>query len=91
MRITLTLVLAGVVASGFSCASALAQQKGGEDVTGPYDVVVNFPQPIAQKGYVWGSQAGVFAETPNRIFLASRGELLLPAIMPVPRQNSVRL
>ncbi len=82
MRITLTLVLAGVVALGFSCASALAQQKGGEDVTGPYDVVANFPQPIAPKGYVWGSQAGVFAETTDRIFLASRGELLLPAIMP---------
>ena len=49
MRITLTLVLAGVVASGFSCASALAQQKGGEDVTGPYDVVVIFPSPSPRR------------------------------------------
>ena len=30
-------------------------------------------------GYIWGSQPGVFAESPNRIFLAARGELKLPA------------
>jgi DNA-binding beta-propeller fold protein YncE len=58
------------------------QVKGGEDETGPYDVVTGFPQPVAPKEYVWGSQGNVFAETPNRIFLANRGELLLPAIMP---------
>jgi len=53
-------------------------QKGGEDETGPYEAVAGWPQPWAQTGYIWGSQPGVFAESPNRIFLAVRGELKLP-------------
>src|SRR5262245_63666173 len=60
-------------------ASLQVQQKGGEDETGPYEVVRGWPQPWAKAGYIWGSQPGVFAETPNRIFLAVRGELKLPA------------
>src|SRR5436190_4265801 len=60
-------------------ASLQVQEKGGEDETGPYEAVVGWPQPWAQSGYIWGSQPGVFAESPNRIFLAVRGELKLPA------------
>ncbi len=80
-------MLVSVIAWGLFSAPVLAQEKGaqekgGEDETGPYNVVAGFPKPIAPKGYTWGSQAGVFAETPNRIFIANRGELLLPAIMP---------
>jgi NHL repeat-containing protein len=80
MRIP-TLAFASVVAFGLLPAPAYLQQveKGGEDETGPYDVVANWPQPWAKPGYIWGSQPGVFAETPNRIFLAVRGELKLPA------------
>src|ERR1700680_3362476 len=36
------------------------QQKGGEDLTGPYDVVEKWPQSFARPGYIWGSQGGVF-------------------------------
>src|SRR5262245_38662346 len=54
------------------------QEKGGEDETGPYDAVAGWPQPWAKSGYIWGSQPGVFAESPARIFLAVRGELKLP-------------
>src|SRR5437660_111079 len=57
-------------------------QKGGEEETGPYDVARNWPQPFARQGYVQGSQGGVFAETPNRIFLLNRGELKLPDQLP---------
>jgi hypothetical protein len=60
-------------------ASLQVQDKGGEDETGPYEAVVGWPQPWAQAGYIWGSQPGVFAESSNRIFLAVRGELKLPA------------
>lgn len=56
--------------------------KGGEDETGPYEVVENWPKPWAAPGYVWGSQPGVFAESPNRIFITHRGELKLPATLP---------
>ncbi len=61
---------------------ALLQEKGGEEETGPYDVVANWPQPFARQGYVQGSQSGVFAETPNKIFLLNRGELRLPEKLP---------
>ena len=62
--------------------TASMQQKGGEDETGPYDVVENWPQPWAKQGYIWGSQPGVFAESPDRIFIAARGELKLPEKLP---------
>src|SRR5262249_32527499 len=41
-------------------------QKGGEEETGPYEVVAKWPQPFARQGYIQGSQGGVFAESPNR-------------------------
>src|SRR5262249_39883949 len=55
-----------------------ALSKGGENDTGPYDVVETFPAPLDRPGYVYGSQGGVFAETPNKIFIVQRGELPMP-------------
>jgi DNA-binding beta-propeller fold protein YncE len=52
--------------------------KGGEDETGPYEVVANWPQPWSKPGYIWGSQPGIFAESPNRVFIVERGEIKLP-------------
>jgi hypothetical protein len=67
----------------FEATATLQQQtKGGEEETGPYDVVANWPQPWAKTGYIWGSQPGIFADTPNRIFIAARGELKLPDTLP---------
>jgi sugar lactone lactonase YvrE len=63
-------------------ALAGPQQKGGEDIAGPYDAVAGWPKPYARTGYIWGSQSGVFAETPNRIFLLGRGELKVPEKLP---------
>lgn len=62
--------------------TAFLQQKGGEDETGPYEVAASWPSAWAQAGYVGGSQPGVFAESPDRIFVAARGELKLPATLP---------
>jgi len=82
MRRAMT-VFAMVFAVTLFAASASPQhKKGGEDETGPYEVVPNWPQPIAGPGYVWGSQGGAFAESPNRVFLLSRGELKLPEKLP---------
>ena len=41
-----------------ACAVA-PQQKGGEDLTGPYEVVPGWPKPLSSDGYTWGSVAGV--------------------------------
>ena len=42
----------------------------------------NWPQPLARPGYALGSQGGVFAESPNRVFLVNRGEIKLPEKLP---------
>src|SRR5688572_20866763 len=65
--------------------SMLAQQysqKGGEDETGEYIPVEGWPAPFARPGYIQGVQTGIFAESPNRIFIMNRGELKLPEKLP---------
>ncbi|HVS24132.1 MAG TPA: hypothetical protein VMU03_10450, partial [Gammaproteobacteria bacterium] len=52
--------------------------------TGPYKVVENWPKPLldtrhSHDAWTWGSFGGVYAESPDRIWLAMRGELPLPA------------
>ena len=79
----LGLVVVVVFAAGLlSQPALLQQQRGGEDETGPYEVVPNWPQQLARPGYALGSQGGVFAETPNRVFLVNRGEIKLPETLP---------
>ena len=68
--------------TGVSLRTALAQEKGGEGETGPYDVAVGWPQPLGHSGWTWGSQGGVFAETPNRIIVLERGEPPMPEKAP---------
>ncbi len=52
--------------------------------TGPYKVAENWPKPLpdtrhSHDGWTWGSFGGVYAESPDRIWIAMRGELPLPA------------
>ena len=65
--------------------TAVAQEKGGQEEFGPYEVVPNWPQPlpdgpdgVKHEGWTWGSVGAVYAETPDRIWIAQRGELPLP-------------
>ena len=69
--------------------SALAQNKansspgkGGELETGPYEVVDGWPHSLGHAGWTWGSQGGVFAQNPDRIFVLNRGELPVPEKAP---------
>src|SRR5580765_5328560 len=48
----------------------------------PYDVVRGWHKPFAQPGFAFGGNSGVFAESPNRIFVAQRGEAKLPSPVP---------
>ena len=63
-------------AAGFA---AVAGQKGGQDQTGPYEVVENWPKPLSQlkghENWTWGAVQGIFAESPDRVFILMRGEL----------------
>src|SRR5690242_15132978 len=66
--------------------TAVAAEKGGQEEFGPYELVSNWPQPLADgpdgvkhEGWTWGSVGAVYAETPDRIWIAQRGELPLPS------------
>jgi hypothetical protein len=65
--------------------AATEQDKGGQEEFGHYEVVPNWPQPlpdgpdgVKHDGWTWGSVGAVYAETPDRIWIAQRGELPLP-------------
>lgn len=48
----------------------------------PYTVVRGWHKPFAQPGFAFGGNSGVFAESPDRIFVAQRGEARLPDPVP---------
>ncbi|HSH75424.1 MAG TPA: hypothetical protein VLA09_07070, partial [Longimicrobiales bacterium] len=56
--------------------------------TGPYRVVEDWPKPLpddrhSHEGWTWGSFGGVYAESPDRVWIAMRGELpLQPGMEP---------
>ena len=63
-------------AAGFA---AVPSERGGVDLTGPYEVVADWPKPLSNlpghEDWTWGSSQGVFAESPDRVFMVQRGEL----------------
>jgi hypothetical protein len=74
-----------VAMTAILAASVLSQERGGQEEFGPYEPVANWPQPlpdgpdgVTHAGWTWGSVGAVYAETPDRIWIAQRGELPLP-------------
>lgn len=69
-------------------AAVLVQTAPPEGPIGPspYDVVRGWQKPFAEPGFAFGGNSGVFAESPDRIFIAQRGEFRLPT--PVPPEYS---
>lgn len=68
-----------VPAEGPSFAQAT---EGGPIGPSPYDVVRGWQKPFAGPGFAFGGNSGVFAESPDRIFIAQRGEFRLPDPLP---------
>ncbi|HSF15945.1 MAG TPA: hypothetical protein VLK65_10380 [Vicinamibacteria bacterium] len=76
-----------LLGSAISLASGtFAQERGGQELFGPYEPVVDWPKPlpdgpdgVKHEGWTWGSMGSVYAESPDRIWVAMRGELPLPA------------
>jgi len=73
----------GETASASSEAASVERYSYHDWPTGPYRVVEDWPQPLpddrhSHDGWTWGSMGGVFAESPDRIWVAMRGELPLP-------------
>ena len=79
-RAVTALALASLVPSGY----ALAAQEVDLSTVGPspYDVVTGWHVPFAESGYAFGGNSGVFAESPDRIFVLQRGETRLPNPVP---------
>ena len=65
--------------AGASRFPAVSGEKGGQDIFGPYDVVAGWPKDIAtlpgNEKWTWGAGQGVFAESPDRVYLLHRGQL----------------
>jgi DNA-binding beta-propeller fold protein YncE len=59
--------------------AAVPGEKGGWDITGPYDVVRDWPKPLAQlpghEQWTWGAGEAIFAESADRVFFIQMGEL----------------
>src|SRR5258708_4717350 len=52
---------------------------GAEDISGPYEVQEGWPKDLAtlpgHEKWTYGGARGIFAESPNRVFLLGGGEL----------------
>src|SRR3984957_14914872 len=59
--------------------AALAGERVGQDVDGPYQVDPNWPKPISalpgHEKWTYGAVESIFAENPNRVFILERGEI----------------
>ena len=59
--------------------SAVPDAIGAQDVSGPYDVQEGWPQDLStlpgHEKWTYGGARGIFAESPDRVFLLGGGEL----------------
>ena len=70
---------APVPGAGFAAIPGLT---GGQDIFGPYEVVPDWPRPMSEslpghEQWTYSVTMDVFAESPNRVLVASKGELPL--------------
>src|SRR5579871_2022227 len=81
---TVALIAAGFTIAGVS--TLFAQSKpavvSGPVGPSPYNVIRDWHKPFSEPGFAFGGNSGVFAESPDRIFIAQRGETRLPDPIP---------
>ena len=63
-------------------SGSVSSQDVGPIGPSPYNVVRGWHKPFAKQGFAFGGNSGIFAESPDRIFIAQRGETRLP--IPIP-------
>jgi sugar lactone lactonase YvrE len=70
-----------------AAAAQPAQQKGGLDETGPYDIVENWLKPVHEGWILY--VVGVYAQSPDRVFILSAGETpIQQGGQPLPRTGT---
>jgi hypothetical protein len=83
-----SLVTSAVTLGSDILATVEIQQAGVEAARkvdmGDYEPVVPWPKPLpdtdlSHDGWTWGSGAGVWAESPNKVWVMQRGEISLPS------------
>lgn len=77
----LSLLLATTVVSSLGFAQDQGNARGPIGPS-PYDVVRAWHKPFAKQGFAFGGNSGLYAESPDRIFVLQRGETLLPFPLP---------
>src|SRR5262245_10271180 len=89
VTITLRRVTAWAAVAAFVASAPAPVAQGGRqaEIRGPsgpspYEVVRGWHKPFADPGFAFGGNSGVFAESPNRIFVSQRGETKLPDPVP---------
>lgn len=80
MRTCILAFSIAVAASWF--AMPVLPQDLGPSGPNPYTVVEGWLKPFAAEGFALGGNSGVFAESPDRIFVVQRGETRLPDPVP---------
>jgi DNA-binding beta-propeller fold protein YncE len=74
----------GETVASVSSFSAVSDAIGAQDVSGPYEVVEGWPQDLStlpgHEEWTYGGARGIFAESPDRVYLLGGGEL--PNIAP---------
>jgi len=81
-RINLTLItlgaamIAACAAENQVAESRFEVRKGGDDRSGPYEVIPGWwkPAPDHDETWTWGQAAGVWADTPDRILITMWGD-----------------
>lgn len=81
LRMLLTIAACSLVDTG-ALAGQMAAEIRGPTGPSPYEVVRGWHKPFSGVGYAFGGNSGVFAESPDRIFVAMRGEARLPSPVP---------
>lgn len=84
MRRSLRALATVCLISGALATPALAQEGNARGPIGesPYELQPLWHQPFQERGFAFGGNSGVWAESPDRIIVAQRGETVLP--YPVP-------
>lgn len=77
----LSLLLATTIVSSLGFAQDQGNARGPMGPS-PYDVVRAWHKPFAKQGFAFGGNSGLYAESPDRIFVLQRGETLLPFPLP---------
>ena len=71
-----TVVASACVREGEVPDSRFGVAKGGDDRNGPYDVISGWwkPAPDHDEDWTWGSAAGVWPDTPDRVLVVMWGD-----------------